>query len=115
MRGDGMSHPWKHLKKTAIMLRIRPIYRTMTEKLLDADCWIFDLDNTLYPVSCVIDEIDRRMRNSSPIISICCPTRPLISKRYFHEFGTTLKGLMTVHGMEPGLSWSMSTTSTSAS
>jgi len=76
----------------------------MTEKLLDADCWIFDLDNTLYPVSCnLFDEIDRRMKEFIADYLDLPPDEAFkIQKRYFHEFGTTLKGLMTVHGMEPG-------------
>ena len=88
----------------------------MTEKLLDADCWIFDLDNTLYPVSCnLFDEIDRRMKEFIADYLDLPPDEAFkIQKRYFHEFGTTLKGLMTVNGMEPGPSLSMSTTSTSA-
>jgi hypothetical protein len=32
------------------------------------DCWIFDLDNTLYPAeTCLFDQIDVRMGPTSPI------------------------------------------------
>lgn len=67
------------------------------------DTWIFDLDNTLYPESCsLFDQVDRRMGlyvqellGLEPV-----PARAL-QKQYFREHGTTLRGLMTLHGIDP--------------
>ncbi|MEM9739734.1 MAG: pyrimidine 5'-nucleotidase [Pseudomonadota bacterium] len=65
--------------------------------------WVFDLDNTLYPARCdLFAEIDARMTD---FVARFLRTSPgearALQKRYYAEHGTTLKGLMTLHGMEP--------------
>lgn len=73
---------------------------------LDAlDIWVFDLDNTLYPASCsLFPQIDKRMRR------FICDQLHLeedeafrLQKQYYREFGTTLRGLMLRHGIEPAV------------
>jgi putative hydrolase of the HAD superfamily len=72
--------------------------------LKDAPFWIFDLDNTLYPVSAnLFDEIDRRMCSFiADFLKIGHAEAYKVQKSYFRAHGTTLKGLMDLHGMEPG-------------
>jgi putative hydrolase of the HAD superfamily len=67
------------------------------------DCWIFDLDNTLYhPRHCLFDQIDARMGAYISRLEACdLPTARKIQKQYFHQHGTTLAGLMVHHGVEP--------------
>ncbi len=75
----------------------------MPPALTHVDTWIFDLDNTLYPASCdLFALIDERMnlylRN---LFNVDAEEAHRIQKRYFHDHGTTLSGLMTLHGTDP--------------
>jgi len=65
--------------------------------------WIFDLDNTLYSASVsFFDQIDRKM---TKFISHYLQLNPvkarMLQKDYLAEYGTSLSGLMAVHGMDP--------------
>ncbi len=72
-------------------------------KLAHIDTWIFDLDNTLYPASCrLFDQIAERMTDF--IVAKLKLNRDEAAKlrhRYFKTYGTTLRGLMLEHGIEP--------------
>ena len=67
------------------------------------ETWVFDLDNTLYPPEArLFDQIEQRMtdyvmRELGVDFEHANPLRA----RYWREHGTTLAGLMTVHGLEP--------------
>ncbi|MEQ8320672.1 MAG: pyrimidine 5'-nucleotidase [Rhodospirillales bacterium] len=65
--------------------------------------WVFDLDNTLYPAECdLFAEIDTRMTDFvSRILQLPRDEARLVQKKYYAEHGTTLSGLMTVHGIDP--------------
>lgn len=67
------------------------------------DHWIFDLDNTLYPASCnLFDQIHQRMGEFiADLLSVDLAEAKRLQKIYFREHGTTLRGLMTVHGIDP--------------
>lgn len=67
------------------------------------DAWIFDLDNTLYPASCdLFALIDERMTGYIERLVGCDPVQArAIQKRYFRDHGTTLSGLMALHGTDP--------------
>jgi putative hydrolase of the HAD superfamily len=67
------------------------------------DTWVFDLDNTLYPASCnLFDQIHRRMGEFiAELLGVDLEEAKLLQKIYFREHGTTLRGLMTVHGIDP--------------
>lgn len=67
------------------------------------DCWIFDLDNTLYPPSTrLFDQIDARMGAYIANLLGCDPVEAhRIQKLYFHDHGTTLSGLMHNHDVTP--------------
>ncbi|MCP5372164.1 MAG: pyrimidine 5'-nucleotidase [Hyphomicrobiales bacterium] len=65
--------------------------------------WVFDLDNTLYPATTdVFTQIDWRM---TAFIAEYLDLDPVearrVQKGFFHEHGTTLRGMMTVHAMAP--------------
>ena len=67
------------------------------------DCWIFDLDNTLYPPALgLFDQIDKRM-GAFIMRTVGCDAveARVIQKRYFHDHGTTLAGMMRHHGVTP--------------
>lgn len=67
------------------------------------DCWIFDLDNTLYPPSTrMFDQIDLRMGAYIERLLGCDAAEARrVQKLYFHDHGTTLSGLMHNHGVDP--------------
>ena len=65
--------------------------------------WVFDLDNTLYPASCsLFPQIDVRMRQFiADALHLPLDQAFTLQKRYYHVYGTTLRGLMLVHGIGP--------------
>ena len=73
------------------------------KKLLQAECWVFDLDNTLYPAtSGVFAQIDRKMTLFiSEFLDLDSEQANHLRKDYYRDYGTTLAGLMANHGMEP--------------
>ena len=75
----------------------------MLQSLRHVDCWIFDLDNSLYPASTNLFElIDVRMGEYIQQILGCDTVEARqVQKRYFRDHGTTLAGLMTAHGVDP--------------
>ena len=75
----------------------------MLPALAHIHTWIFDLDNTLYPASCdLFGLIDQRM-TAAVARRLQLPHEEAYrqQKRYFHEHGTTLSGLMAEHGVDP--------------
>ncbi len=71
--------------------------------LANREVWVFDLDNTLYPAECdLFAEIDQRMTDFvARFLRLDRKTARAMQKKYYAEHGTTLNGLMTMHGMEP--------------
>ena len=71
--------------------------------LRDAQAWLFDLDNTLY--SATIDlfaQIDDKMRAYiADFLGLDIDQAYALQKKYFHEYGTSMRGLMDRHGMDP--------------
>lgn len=67
------------------------------------DTWVFDLDNTLYPPAIrLFDQIDARMTDF--VMRITGTDRlqaDHLRKKYWLDYGTTLAGLMTHHGVDP--------------
>jgi putative hydrolase of the HAD superfamily len=75
----------------------------MRTALRHVDCWIFDLDNCLYPAATdLFALIDVRMTDYIGRLRNCGHDEARrIQKRYFHEHGTTLAGLMADSGVDP--------------
>jgi putative hydrolase of the HAD superfamily len=75
----------------------------MLPALAHVDCWIFDLDNTLYPPSAdLFGLIDIRMGQYIQRLLDCDPVEARrVQKSYFIDHGTTLAGLMAHHGTDP--------------
>jgi len=67
------------------------------------DTWIFDLDNTLYPASSnLFSQIDRRMKTFiSEVLDLDLDASFKLQKKYYREYGTTLRGLMLNHDVDP--------------
>ena len=67
------------------------------------ETWIFDLDNTLYPASCrLFDQIDSRMGAFiADLLKVDRVEARRIQKDFFFRHGTTLRGLMIEHAVDP--------------
>jgi putative hydrolase of the HAD superfamily len=65
--------------------------------------WVFDLDNTLYPADIdLFPQVDRRMGEFiARHFGIGTDEARTLQKQYFRTYGTTLRGLMLHHGLEP--------------
>ena len=71
--------------------------------LAHIDTWIFDLDNTLYPSSShLFDQVSQRIgAYIATALDVDREEARRLQKSYFREYGTTLRGLMLKHGMDP--------------
>jgi putative hydrolase of the HAD superfamily len=67
------------------------------------ETWLFDLDNTLYPgSSSLFPQIDARMKAFiANYLDLTPEDAFALQKRYYHQYGTSLRGLMIHHGLEP--------------
>ena len=67
------------------------------------EAWIFDLDNTLYPRSTkVFDQVDARIRAYvAKLLNVDDAEAQRIQKGYYRDHGTTLRGLMLTHNIDP--------------
>ena len=74
------------------------------EALRTAEAWVFDLDNTLYaPSSRIFDQIDERICSYiAEFLELDRDEAYRIQKLYFREHGTSMRGLMDLHDMDPG-------------
>lgn len=65
--------------------------------------WVFDLDNTLYPVTeRLLGDIDRHItRFIADFLHMDETAARILQKDYFREYGLTLRGLMINHGLDP--------------
>lgn len=65
--------------------------------------WVFDLDNTLYPHHInLFAQIDRNMTGFvAELLQMEPDEARILQKRYYHEHGTTLAGLMLHHQVDP--------------
>ena len=65
--------------------------------------WVFDLDNTLYPASCkLFDQMHVRMSEFIKLrLNVDHAEALRLRREYYLRHGTTLRGLMLEHAMEP--------------
>ncbi len=79
----------------------------MTAKIVKRDfstveTWVFDLDNTLYPHHLLWQRIDDRIRAYvAEFLKVTADEAFRVQKDYYKRYGTTMRGLMTEHGLEP--------------
>jgi putative hydrolase of the HAD superfamily len=65
--------------------------------------WVFDLDNTLYPHHLNLwQQVDERIRDYiAKYLNIAHDDAFKLQKDYYRRYGTSMRGLMTEHGMKP--------------
>lgn len=70
----------------------------------NVDTWVFDLDNTLYSADHDLwPQIDARMKSYiSDFLGIAPDDAFRLQKDYYRRYGTSLRGLMIEHKMDPG-------------
>jgi putative hydrolase of the HAD superfamily len=76
---------------------MKPALRLFTE----VDTWVFDLDNTLYPHHVNLwQQVDVRIGEFvSAFLGLSAEEARLIQKDYYRRYGTTMRGMMTEHGV----------------
>jgi putative hydrolase of the HAD superfamily len=71
--------------------------------LRHVETWLFDLDNTLYPMdSGFMAQIERRIRDFVVRVTGLPPDEAFVlQKRYLTQYGLSLTGLVREHGVDP--------------
>jgi putative hydrolase of the HAD superfamily len=66
------------------------------------ETWVFDLDNTLYPHHLLWQQVDDRIRAFiENFLKVSRDEAFRIQKDYYKRYGTTMRGLMSEHGLNP--------------
>jgi putative hydrolase of the HAD superfamily len=67
------------------------------------ETWVFDLDNTLYPHHLNLwQQVDGRIRDYiAGFLKVTHEEAFRLQKDYYKRYGTSMRGLMTEHGMKP--------------
>ena len=75
----------------------------MTLEIRDINTWVFDLDNTLYDVgSNLFAKVSKRMTMFiEKEFDLDEPSARGLQKTMFRKYGTTMRGLMVEHSMDP--------------
>ena len=73
------------------------------KNLSEIDCWIFDLDNTLYPASVnLFHQINIKMSNYiMKLLNVDQETAEKMRAEYWKKYGTSLAGLMQNYEIDP--------------
>ena len=73
------------------------------KNLREIDCWIFDLDNTLYPASVdLFGQINVKMSNYiMKLLEVDKVTADKMRAEYWKKYGTSLAGLMRNYKIDP--------------
>jgi len=68
----------------------------------NVETWVFDLDNTLYPHHLLWQQVDDRIRAYvAEFLKVSKDEAFRVQKDYYKRYGTTMRGLMTEHGLNP--------------
>ena len=72
------------------------------KELSNIKFWLFDLDNTLYSGDTkVFDQVDKKMSKFiSDKLKVSLKEAKKIQKNYFHEYNTTLNGMIKNHKID---------------
>ena len=75
----------------------------MPRDFTNIDTWVFDLDNTLYPHHLNLwHQVDAKIRDYiARFLDVSHEEAFRLQKEYYQRYGTTMRGMMTEHGMTP--------------
>jgi len=81
----------------------RPIRAPAQRGFEHTDTWVFDLDNTLYPHHVNLwQQVDERIRDYIvDFLKVTSEEAYRLQKDYYRRYGTTMRGLMEEHGLQP--------------
>jgi putative hydrolase of the HAD superfamily len=81
-----------------------PAARETPRAFSHVDTWVFDLDNTLYPHHLNLwQQVDDRIRNYvAAFLGTTYDEAFRKQKDFYLRYGTTMRGMMVEHGMDPG-------------
>jgi putative hydrolase of the HAD superfamily len=67
------------------------------------ETWVFDLDNTLYPHHLNLwQQVDERIRDYiADFLEVTHDEAFRLQKEYYRRYGTSMRGLMEEHGLDP--------------
>jgi putative hydrolase of the HAD superfamily len=76
--------------------------RSAPRDFTHVETWVFDLDNTLYPHHLNLwHQVDERIRDYiARFLDVGHDEAFRVQKDYYKRYGTTMRGLMTEHGMK---------------
>jgi putative hydrolase of the HAD superfamily len=91
------------MNKSLTAEAVQPHRRRDLATFADIEAWIFDLDNTLYPRSTnLFRQVDERIRAYvGKLLNVDEAEAERIQKNFYREHGTTLRGLMLTHQVNP--------------
>jgi putative hydrolase of the HAD superfamily len=97
--GDDTERVTKTVIEASPMTAPRPLLRAFRQ----VETWVFDLDNTLYPHHLNLwQQVDERIRDYiAGFLKIPHAEAFRVQKDYYKRYGTSMRGLMTEHGMQP--------------
>src|SRR3954452_16259178 len=77
--------------------------RSAPRTFAHVETWVFDLDNTLYPRHLNLwQQVDDRIRAYIADFLKVSPDEAFrVQKDYYKRYGTSMRGMMTEHGMNP--------------
>ena len=77
--------------------------RSPLRDFTSVETWVFDLDNTLYPHHLNLwQQVDERIRSYvADFLRVPYEEAFRLQKDYYRRYGTTMRGLMTEHGLQP--------------
>jgi putative hydrolase of the HAD superfamily len=81
---------------------VPPLTRSAPRGFANVETWVFDLDNTLYPHHLLWQQVDDRIRAYvAKFLKVSKDEAFRVQKDYYKRYGTTMRGLMTEHGLDP--------------
>ncbi|MEM7299880.1 MAG: pyrimidine 5'-nucleotidase [Pseudomonadota bacterium] len=82
---------------------VNPLSDGFARRLPKITDWVFDLDNTLYPRHCdLFAQIDWKMTDYvARELGLAKDKARIVQKQLYRTHGTTLRGLMDEHGVDP--------------
>ncbi|MBI5114786.1 MAG: pyrimidine 5'-nucleotidase [Rhodovulum sp.] len=85
------------------MSSIAPAPSDATRRFDHVETWVFDLDNTLYPHHLNLwQQVDARIRDYiAEFLAVTHDEAFRVQKDYYKRFGTSMRGLMIEHGLDP--------------
>ena len=84
-------------------LQVRNQVRSQVRGFAAVETWVFDLDNTLYPHHLNLwEQVDVRIRDYiAGFLKVTHDEAFRLQKDYYRRYGTSLRGLMEEHGLDP--------------